>query len=117
MKILMIDDQPSRTNLLWKNSLLHRDIVVAHGIDQVNFYLDNFEFNLILLDHDMPLTSGPDICQQCLIHRNIPVIIISNNEPGSIKMMGLLDDYAVPVYYRPITDPRAIVDMINSMDI
>lgn len=118
MKILMIDDEPSRWKLIEGNNS-SRTITPysAHGFEQIQFYLSrtDIKFDLILLDHDMPLMNGVDVCLNFLIDRSIPVIIISNNQPAAEKMMALLNEYEVPVYYRPITNPSKIANLIRNM--
>ena len=113
MRILVIDDMPHRVKLLWNAGLSKEiEIQIAHGFDQIKFYLENYKYDLVLLDHDMPLMSGPKVVEEFLMERCIPVIVISNNEPGAKKMVNMLEEYAVPVRYDPITEPKQIVQTI-----
>ena len=116
MKVLMIDDEPSREKILRNHGLLNCDITIALGFDQLEFYLDGglHSFDLILLDHDMrDQINGYDVCEQFLIERNIPVIIISTNEPASKRMLGLLEEYGVDAVYAPITRPADLIQEIR----
>lgn len=120
MNILMIDDEPRRW-LLIRRVLEANDVDIsnvnvysAHGFEQVQYYLQDsrIDFDLILLDHDMPLMNGYDVAHQFLIQRDIDVIIISNNEPASNRMLGLLGDYDVWAERLCIVNPEPIAALI-----
>ena len=109
--ILWIDDQPSRANQV----TFPPDVMVifAHGFEQVKYYLSlSITWELILLDHDMPLMNGWDVCVHCLIQKSYPVVIVSCNIPASDRMLTLLNEYEVPCTYCPITDPTSLRDLV-----
>lgn len=116
MKILMIDDEVSRANILRNSGLINCDITVALGFDQIRYYINggHHYFDVILLDHDMrDQINGYDVCETLLIGKSIPVVVISTNEPASQRMISLLDEYGVSAVYAPITRPMETVAEIN----
>ncbi len=118
MKILMIDDIPGRIGILRNSGLIGHDIYIALGFSQIDYYMQyNYDFDLVLLDHDMmDHMNGFEVCQQFLINKTIPVIIISTNEPASNRMLSLLEEYEVECFYRPIIRPLEIVAEINRIE-
>ena len=125
--ILWIDDEPTRWAVL-RNAIINsihcttismaiplsgETVRFAHGYDQIEHYLTcGIRWDCILLDGDMPLMSGPDVCEKFLIERNIPVIIVSMN-PSKVDLMKfMLEEYAVKVYVAPITNPYKISQIL-----
>lgn len=98
MKILFIDDEPIRAKRL--ASLDNVEVIVAHGPEQVAFYLQHLPRkqrpNIICLDHDMPQMDGFAIAGQFLTGLSIPVIVHSANNVGADKIMELLEMHEVP---------------------
>ena len=98
MKILFIDDEPIRAKRLAR--LDNVEVVVAHGPEQVAFYLQHLPRNqrpdIICLDHDMPKMDGFAIAGQFLTELSIPVIVHSANNVGANKIMELLEIHEVP---------------------
>ena len=120
MNILMIDDEPGRW-LLVRRELELAGIDVrriglysAHGFEQVKYYLEdsNVEFDLVLLDHDMPLMNGYDVAHQFLIQRDIDVVVISNNEPASRRILALLEEYEVWCARACIANHELITELV-----
>jgi DNA-binding NarL/FixJ family response regulator len=107
MNILLIDDEPVRM----KDRIpacYFPSLYVAHGTDQVSWYLKDsgIKFDIVLLDHDMPLCNGLDIATYFLIERNIPVVVHSMNSYGAEKIVNQLNDYAVPNKRIRLDDPN-----------
>ena len=123
MRILWIDDEPSRWQILQRALLTGtylrkhiavEDVVFAHGHNQINHYLNNdMHWDYVLLDGDMPLMSGVDVAQTFLAERNIPVIIVTMNPDKAKQMAGIFDDYEMPYVFAPITNPELIVRALS----
>jgi len=94
MKFLCIDDEPIRFDKLAKTA----DCFVTDRPEVVEFYLKAYDFDAVLLDHDMPLWTGVEVARLHLIERGIPVIVHSANDVGANNIMLLLREYAVPCY-------------------
>lgn len=107
MRILFIDDEPIRLQLVPKQ---HRsDIYVAHGMDQISYYLTHsgLDFDLICCDHDMPALDGTQVCNMFLLDRSIPVVVHSANTAGAPqRMLSILEDACTPAILLPITAPH-----------
>lgn len=98
----------------WANRPLI-SIVFAHGHEQINHYLttESGNWDVVLLDGDMPLMSGVDVAQQFLSVRNIPVIIVSMNPFKVQQMLEILQEYETPCVAASITNPHLIVDELR----
>lgn len=94
MKLLCIDDEPIRFEKL----IGFCDCFVTDRPEVVSFYLNSYDFDAVLLDHDMPLWTGVEVARLHLIERGIPVVVHSANEAGAENIMRLLEEYAVPCY-------------------
>lgn len=103
MKILFIDDEPIRLQSIPKS--YRNDCHVAHGMDQIAYYLVHSEikFDLICCDHDMPLLDGIMVCKLFLYERNTPVVIHSMNDSRRKEMAVILEEGIVPHKIIPIT--------------
>ena len=94
LRLLCIDDEPIRFVKLAKTE----DRYVTDRPEVVEFYLKAYDFDAVLLDHDMPLWTGLDVARLHLIERGIPVIVHSANDVGARNIMLLLEEYAVPCF-------------------
>lgn len=101
--VLWIDDEPGRRALV----TFPEDVIVifAHGFEQIKYYLNSgIKFEFIILDHDMPLMNGMDVCRQFLIEKNYRVLTCTNNDPARRNMAALLTEYEVTVVLGNITN-------------
>lgn len=136
MRILWIDDEPRRAGKLFQaqrdyceqrrsmktggNMLpffMPQDITFAHGKDQVDYCLFHVvNWDVILLDADMPLYSGIEVAKEYLIYLRIPVIIVSANIAATVEIAGILSEHNVVYYPAPITMPNTIVDLLYQIN-
>lgn len=117
MRILWIDDEPSRYRILAsRTNMWDHQVMFAHGYDQIKHYLANDTIDIVFLDGDMPQMDGRDVAREFLRERNIPVVIISANEGKAQEMANILTEYATPHRVAPITLPQALVQVIQSFD-
>ncbi len=116
-RILWIDDEPVRYRVLinnWDKEEELPEVVFAHGADQIEHALQHMQkFDLILLDHDMPLLSGPEVVKQYLVELSTPVIIVSMNRDGAAAMKAELQEAMTPVQYCSITNGKRLVAIIK----
>jgi CheY-like chemotaxis protein len=102
--ILWIDDDPERFNKL--SDVSEALVFFAHGREQIEHYLykSGYKFDLVILDHDMPLMNGAEVCEQFLWEKNIPVILCSNNPVGRENQKWILMRYDDDSYQYPLHD-------------
>ena len=89
--MLVIDDEPQRAAQMMAVS----DLRVAHGFDQVKFWLQNklWRPQVVFLDNDMPLASGLSLARffaDDLI--GIPVVVWSMNPVAAKEIAAILED-------------------------
>ena len=78
--ILMVDDDPTFLKMLqgWL-SVKYRVTAVKSGIQAIT-YMANHKPDLILLDYDMPITTGPQVMEMIRSeyhYQNIPIIFLT----------------------------------------
>jgi DNA-binding response OmpR family regulator len=97
-KILLIEDNDALAETVsgWLRSE-HHLLDVAHCGDDAFHFLDNFGYDLLILDWELPDTSGPAICQR---YRHdggtCPIIFLTGRSDIDSKKLGLdsgADDY------------------------
>lgn len=95
--ILWIDDQPIR--FFYIKDLKNVNVYFAHGYNQIKHYIDysSIDWDLIILDHDMPLMDGIQVINEFLLDKNIQIILCSNNEEARKRQFNLLNKYCIPV--------------------
>lgn len=97
-KILLIEDNEALAATVenWLQSE-HHLIDVAHSGDDAFHFLDNFGYDLLILDWELPDTTGPTICQRYRKNGGAcPIIFLTGRSDIDSKKMGLdsgADDY------------------------
>jgi CheY-like chemotaxis protein len=98
MKILFIDDEPIRALTLIKDG---HQVFIAHGQDQIEIMLTQ-KYDLICLDHDMPLMNGMDVVTKILPNfPNCRTVVHSTNAPAATGMVTALKELGVEATYIP----------------
>jgi len=95
--ILWIDDEPIRASLIKD---INATVIFAHGYDQIKYYLEvsniKAEWDLIILDHDMPLLNGLDVIKDFYhILGNSPIILCSANAEARLRQQLVLSEYDI----------------------
>ncbi len=98
-RILVVDDEPSVTDLLAYNlrKALYDVQVAADGRVALQFVRE-FQPDLILLDLMIPEVDGLDVCRELRKTSNVPVIMITARGEEIDRVIGLelgADDYVV----------------------
>lgn len=112
--LLCIDDEPIRYIRLANHlrEINSRTVVaVTCKIDEVNFYLKTADVIGVCLDHDMPVR-GTSFAQHFFTERNIPVMIVSHNPGGALKIMDILNEFGTPNIYCPVKDTKSWLDSV-----
>jgi DNA-binding response OmpR family regulator len=96
-RILVVDDEPSVTDLLAYNlrKALYDVQVAADGSEALRFVRE-FHPDLILLDLMIPEVDGLDVCRELRKTSNVPVIMITARGEEIDRVIGLelgADDY------------------------
>lgn len=105
VRVLVVDDEPVRADQL----MAVCDLRVAHGFEQVKFWLRNtcWRPDVVFLDNDMPLATGLSIARffaNDLI--GIPVVIWSMNPIAAKEIEATLQDAQIEGIHWPIVvDP------------
>jgi DNA-binding response OmpR family regulator len=114
--ILWIDDDPLRYGniraILDPSTL----VVFAHGHAQVAHYVRYLKYDLLILDHDMPMMDGSLVIQQ-FDFDDVPIVICSCNLAAAQRMEVFLKEkghrvWQVPVVHDP-EFPELIAKLLN----
>jgi two-component system, OmpR family, phosphate regulon response regulator PhoB len=106
--ILLVEDEPSQRAVLSYN-LMREGYQVTEASDgeEAMLYVEEAEFDLILLDWMLPALSGIEICRRLKRHKrtkDVPVIMLSARAEDVDKVRGLdtgADDYLAKPYSLP----------------
>jgi len=96
-RILVVDDEPSVTDLLTYNlRKAHYDVSIAADGREALRLAGDFKPDLILLDLMIPEVDGLDVCRELRKTSNIPIIMITALGEETDRIVGLelgADDY------------------------
>jgi len=96
-RILVVDDEPSVTDLLAYNlRKAHYDVSIAADGREALRLAGEFQPDLILLDLMIPEVDGLDVCRELRKSSNVPVIMITARGEEIDRVIGLelgADDY------------------------
>jgi DNA-binding response OmpR family regulator len=96
-RILVVDDEPSVTDLLAYNlRKVHYDVSIAADGREALRLAGEFKPDLILLDLMIPEVDGLDVCRELRKTSNVPVIMITALGEETDRVVGLelgADDY------------------------
>ena len=96
-RILVVDDEPSVTDLLAYNlRKAHYDVSIAADGREALRLAGEFQPDLILLDLMIPEVDGLDVCRELRKSSNVPIIMITALGEETDRVVGLelgADDY------------------------
>ncbi len=110
-KILLIEDNEGLAETIanWLSSE-HYLLDVAHCGNDAFHFLDNFGYDLLILDWELPDTSGPAICQRYRKNGGAcPIIFLTGRSDIDSKKFGLdsgADDYLTKPFEFPELSAR-----------
>lgn len=94
MNILFIDDEPIRALTLINDG---HNVYVAHGREQLEVLL-NQKYDLICIDHDMPLMNGLDVVKELFPHFPYRrTVVHSTNASAAGKMVQSMKELGMEV--------------------
>jgi CheY-like chemotaxis protein len=110
--VVAYDDQPERytyfAKMCRKMGWMFCCVEHPEALEQL---LENYSVLGVLLDHDLRevdggVLNGVMVAQQCLTHRNVPVIITSANRPGANNIARLLKHHDTPFHIASVLEPQ-----------
>ncbi len=120
VRILMIEDNPVDVDLFreyLENEVVNFEIMQAKILDEGLRLLDEFQFDIILLDLSLPDSFGLDTFTQTHSYaREIPIIVLTGNTDLSLakKTVSLgAQDYLIKQYVNEYVLPRSIQHAIE----
>ena len=99
-KILVVDDE-SRMRKLVKDFLVRQGYTVleaADGMEAMDYFYEDKDIALIILDVMMPGISGLRVCEEIRKTSTVPILFLTAKAQESDKLIGLTaggDDYLV----------------------
>jgi two-component system response regulator MprA len=113
LKVLVIDDDPSMTDILkYLLSSNGMDVKVVNdgqtGIDS----LESYNPSIIILDLLMPIIDGWEVCRTIKINHRVPILILSAIDSPS-RIAEALDAGADDYLVKPITSDSLIAHINN----
>ncbi|KGF72213.1 hypothetical protein DO97_11225 [Neosynechococcus sphagnicola sy1] len=106
MRILLVEDDPATRTLL-ENTLIAHHYNVEIAVDgQIALDLaTQFDYDLVLLDIDMPELDGIRVCQRLRTQGyQIPILLLTAKDRATDRIMGLdagADDYMIKPFNLP----------------
>lgn len=89
-KILIVDDDKSLSFIMGETLKQHSfDVTLAYSANEAYEVLENNSFHLILLDINLPDSTGFEICKDLRRKSNVPIIFASARSSVTDKIDGL----------------------------
>ena len=88
-RVLIVEDDPDHAELL-KDILLERQAIVSHAIDGAAcLSQDLSHFDIILLDQNLPDSSGTDLLCEIVTRSDIPVIMVTSEDNYQLAVQAI----------------------------
>jgi diguanylate cyclase (GGDEF)-like protein len=88
-RVLIVEDDPDHAELL-KDILLERKALVSHAIDGADcLSQDLSHFDIILLDQNLPDSSGTDLLCEIVTRSDIPVIMVTSEDNYQLAVQAI----------------------------
>ena len=110
-KILIVDDEPASVETLCVILENGAELLIATTAHEAEEYLAEVNFDLILLDVELPDLSGFQLCRKLKAHQetaNIPVIFLTGYD-GLVFESQAFDAGAVDYITKPASPYRVIM--------
>lgn len=107
-KILVVEDNPDYQELLFNflESAGHEITTAKDGAEAIEI-IENYKYDLILLDLMLPKIDGYGVCQEIRKSQNLPIIMLTALDSEAHQMKGYdlqIDDYIT----KPVSMPLLI---------
>ena len=115
LKILVVDDE-ARMRKLVKDFLVRKQYTVieaADGEEAIDLFVENNDFDLIILDVMMPKMDGWEVCREIRKHSKIPIIMLTAKGEESDELLGF--ELGVDEYITKPFSPRILVARVDAI--
>lgn len=115
LKILVVDDE-ARMRKLVKDFLVRKQYEVveaADGEEAIDIFVENNNFDLILLDVMMPKIDGWEVCREIRKFSKVPIIMLTAKGEESDELLGF--ELGVDEYITKPFSPRILVARVDAI--
>ena len=115
LKILVVDDE-ARMRKLVKDFLVRKQYEVveaADGEEAIDIFVENNNFDLILLDVMMPKIDGWEVCREIRKFSKVPIITLTAKGEESDELLGF--ELGVDEYITKPFSPRILVARVDAI--
>ena len=114
-KILVVDDE-SRMRKLVKDFLVRQGYTVleaADGMEAMDYFYDDKDIALIILDVMMPKMDGWQVCREIRMHSKVPIIMLTARSEERDELQGF--DLGVDEYISKPFSPKILVARVEAI--
>lgn len=114
-KILVVDDE-SRMRKLVKDFLVRQGYTVleaADGMEAMDYFYEDKDIALIILDVMMPKMDGWQICREIRMHSKVPIIMLTARSEERDELQGF--DLGVDEYISKPFSPKILVARVEAI--
>ena len=114
-KILVVDDE-SRMRKLVKDFLVRQGYTVleaADGIEAMDYFYEDKDIALIILDVMMPKMDGWQVCREIRMHSKVPIIMLTARSEERDELQGF--DLGVDEYISKPFSPKILVARVEAI--
>ena len=114
-KILVVDDE-SRMRKLVKDFLVRQGYTVleaADGMDAMDYFYEDKDIALIILDVMMPKMDGWQVCREIRMHSKVPIIMLTARSEERDELQGF--DLGVDEYISKPFSPKILVARVEAI--
>ncbi|MCD7865914.1 MAG: response regulator transcription factor [Clostridiales bacterium] len=115
VKILVVDDE-SRMRKLVRDFLVKKEFEVfeaSNGEEALDFFYDEKNIDLIILDVMMPKMNGWEVCREIRETSKVPIIMLTAKSDESDELMGF--DLGVDEYISKPFSPKILVARVEAI--
>ena len=114
-KILVVDDE-SRMRKLVKDFLVRQGYTVieaADGMEAMDYFYEDKDIALIILDVMMPKMDGWQVCREIRMHSKVPIIMLTARSEERDELQGF--DLGVDEYISKPFSPKILVARVEAI--
>ena len=114
-KILVVDDE-SRMRKLVKDFLVRQGYTVleaADGVEAMDFFYEDKEIGLIILDVMMPRMDGWQVCREVRMHSKVPIIMLTARSEERDELQGF--ELGIDEYISKPFSPKILVARVEAI--
>ena len=114
-KILVVDDE-SRMRKLVKDFLVRQGYTVleaADGVEAMDFFYEDKEIGLIILDVMMPRMDGWQVCREVRMHSKVPIIMLTARSEERHELQGF--ELGIDEYISKPFSPKILVARVEAI--